>query len=161
MSDSQKLDALRGTKLVSELNESQIEVLADLVVQHDLKQGEVLVREGTSDNHLFVVLNGVIGLVKNAGTPDAVTLNTLSAGEFVSELSFLDGSERYASVVALGEVRVLALEREKLEGLLDTHPHIVYRVMRAIIRFVHQVQRRLSMQQVELSNYIYKQHGRY
>jgi len=161
MTDAQKLDALRGTKLANELNEAQVRILADLVVPHDLEQGEILVREGTSDNHLFVVLKGVIGLVKNAGTPDAVTLNTLSAGDFVSELSFLDGTERYASVVALGEVQVLELEREKLESLLDTHPHIVYRVMRAIVRFVHQVQRRLSMQQVELSNYIYKQHGRY
>ena len=33
--------------------------------------------------------------------------------------------------------------------------------MRSIIRGVHQIQRRLSMQQAELSNYIYKQHGRY
>jgi len=161
MSDSQKLDALRGTKLANELNDAQVGALADIVVLHDLKQGEVLVREGTSDNHLFVVLKGVIGVVKNVGTPDAVTLNTLSAGDFVSELSFLDGSERYASIVALGEVRVLELERERLESLLDTQPRIVYSVMRAIIRFVHQVQRRLSMQQVELSNYIYKQHGRY
>jgi hypothetical protein len=33
--------------------------------------------------------------------------------------------------------------------------------MRAIIRVVHQAQRRLAMQQAELTNYIYKQHGRY
>jgi hypothetical protein len=33
--------------------------------------------------------------------------------------------------------------------------------MRAIIRIAHNVQRRLSIQSVELSNYIYKQHGRY
>ncbi len=33
--------------------------------------------------------------------------------------------------------------------------------MRAIILVVHQIQRRLSMQQAELSNYIYKQHGKY
>jgi hypothetical protein len=37
----------------------------------------------------------------------------------------------------------------------------VYRVMRAIIRAVHQIQYRLSMQQSELQNYIYKQHGKY
>ena len=53
------------------------------------------------------------------------------------------------------------LEREKLESLLTARPDIVYKVMRAIIRAVHQVQRRLSMQSVELTNYIYKQHGRY
>jgi hypothetical protein len=33
--------------------------------------------------------------------------------------------------------------------------------MRAIVRVVHQLQRRMWMQQSELSNYIYKQHGRY
>jgi hypothetical protein len=33
--------------------------------------------------------------------------------------------------------------------------------MRAIIRTVHATQRHLSQQAVELSNYIYKQHGRY
>ena len=73
----------------------------------------------------------------------------------------MDGSVLYASKVALGDTRVLGLEREKLESVLHSHPEIVYRVMRAIIRVVHQIQRRLSMQQVELSNYIYKQHGRY
>ena len=90
-----------------------------------------------------------------------MTINTLSAGDFMNEMGFMDGSEAYASKVALGATRVLALEREKLESLIDAHPRIVYRVMRAIIRGVHEIQRRLSMQQVELSNYIYKQHGRY
>ena len=33
--------------------------------------------------------------------------------------------------------------------------------MRAIVRAVHQIQRQLSMQSVELTNYIYKLHGRY
>jgi hypothetical protein len=33
--------------------------------------------------------------------------------------------------------------------------------MRAIVRAVHQIQRQLYMQQGELTNYIYKQHGRY
>ncbi|MEP7181962.1 MAG: cyclic nucleotide-binding domain-containing protein [Betaproteobacteria bacterium] len=161
MADPLKIDALKGTKLAAELDPAQIAVLADLIELRDLKQGDVLVREGTSDNHLFVVLKGVIGVVKNVGTPDAVTFNTFAAGDLVSELSSLDGSQRYASVVALGDVRVVELERERLESLIDSHPRIVYCVMRAIIRFVHQAQRRLSMQQVELSNYIYKQHGRY
>jgi hypothetical protein len=33
--------------------------------------------------------------------------------------------------------------------------------MRGILRATHAIQRRLSVQQYELSNYIYKQHGRY
>jgi CRP/FNR family cyclic AMP-dependent transcriptional regulator len=161
MTDSTKLAALRSTRLANELTEDECRVLADLVTLRDLKQGEILAREGTIDNHLYVILGGNLGIVKNAGTDHAVTINTLSTGDFVGEMGFMDGTELYASKVALGRTRVLGLEREKLESLLDAHPWIVYRVMRAIIRVVHQIQRRLSMQQVELSNYIYKQHGRY
>jgi hypothetical protein len=33
--------------------------------------------------------------------------------------------------------------------------------MRAIMRTVHSLMRRMSVQSIELQNYIYKQHGRY
>ena len=79
----------------------------------------------------------------------------------VGELSFLDGSTRYASLVALADTRVLGLSRDALEGLLESRPRLVYRVMRAIVRVVHDIQRRLSMQTTELTNYLYKTHGRY
>ena len=86
---------------------------------------------------------------------------TLGTGDLVGELSFIDGTKHYTSLVATAPTRVFGLEREKLEALLPVQPEIVYRVMRAIVRTVHQIQRRLSMQSVELANYIYKQHGRY
>jgi CRP/FNR family cyclic AMP-dependent transcriptional regulator len=161
MTNAAAVDALRSTRLAFELSDEQCRVLADLVTLRDLAQGEMLAAESTVDNHLYVVLRGTLAVIKNAGTEHAVTINTLSPGDFTGEMGFMDGTELYASKVALADARVLGLEREKLESLLTTHPEVVYRVMRAIIRVVHQIQRRLSMQQVELSNYIYKQHGRY
>jgi CRP-like cAMP-binding protein len=161
MADQDRYDALRASKLAAELTDAQCHALAEVTTLRDLKEGDVLVREGSTDSHLYVIVKGVLGVKKAAGTPEEMTLYTLSSGDFVDELGFLDGTVYYASKVALGETRVLGLEREKLESLLPTHPEIVYKVMRAIIRTVHQIQRRLSMQSVELTNYIYKQHGRY
>jgi CRP-like cAMP-binding protein len=161
MTQHDKYEALRGTRLADELTDDQCRTLAALVALHDLKQGTVLAKEGAVDNHIYVILSGHLGVVKNFNTGDQLTINTLGPGDFVGELGFMDGTEAYASKVALGHTRVLSLEREKLESLLDKEPVIVYRVMRAIIRVVHQIQRRLAMHQVELSNYIYKQHGRY
>lgn len=156
-----KLEALRGTRLAAELDDDQVRVLAGLMTLRELPAGEVLVAEGSTDSRLYVITRGVLGVVKNAGTPDALTLHTLSAGDFVDELGFMDGTPYYASKVAMSDLQVLGLARESLEGVLQTHPAIVYRVMRAIVRVAHQIQRRLSMQQNELSNYIYKQHGKY
>ena len=161
MTDTNLLESLRASKLAAELTDEQCRKLASVMTLHDLQEGDVLIHEGAPDNHLYVICSGTLNLVKGAGTPESVMLNTLAAGEFSGEMSWLDGLERYASLIATGPARVLGLEREKLEGLAQVDGDLVYKVMRAIIRVVHQVQRRLWMQQSELANYIYKQHGRY
>ena len=161
MADHTKLEALGATVLASELDERERGILADVLTLRDLREGEVLVREGSSDSHLYIVVRGALAVVKNAGKPDEVTFNTLTPGDLAGELGFLDDLERYASLIAREGTRVLGLERGRLEGLLSAHPQVVYKVIRSIIRVVHQVQRRLAMQQAELTNYIYKQHGRY
>jgi CRP-like cAMP-binding protein len=161
MTDTTLLETLRASKLAAELTEDECNMLAGAMELRRLKTGDVLVQEGQADEHFYLIVKGVLGVVKGAGTADQVTINTLAAGDFAGELSWLDGAKRYASLVALGETEVLGLERAKLEALLPKDPWLVYRVMRAIVRAVHQIQYRLSMQQSELSNYIYKQHGKY
>ncbi len=161
MTEQVDFDALRTSRLGAELTDAQARTLAGIVTFRDLPTGTVLVPEGAADDHLYVIVSGVLGVVRNAGREDEITLVSLGTGDLVGELGFIDGSPHYAALVATSPTRVFGLERAKLESLLQVHPEIVYRVMRAIIRTVHQIQRRLSMQSVELANYIYKQHGRY
>ncbi len=161
MTDSNVYDALRASPLAAELDDAQCRTLAGLMSLHPLADGDVLVREGTADSHLYLLVAGNAAVTRGAGSPEALPLFTLRPGDAVGEMSFLDGNVHYASVLAQGPVHVLSLDRVQLESLLDSHPHIVYRIMRAIVRRVHQAQHRLSAQAVELHNYIYKQHGRY
>jgi CRP-like cAMP-binding protein len=161
MTEAALLEGLSASRLAVELNDDERRILAGAMTLRDLKQGEVLVREGSADDHLYVVVNGVLGVVKGAGMEEEVTLNAIRPGNMVGELSFLDGASRYASLVALSDTRVLGLSRADLEALLETNPKVVYHVMRAIVRVVHEIQRRMSMQTAELTNYLYKTHGRY
>ena len=161
MTDQALVEALQHSHLGAELSEKQAQTLAANLAFRDLQPDGILVREGTSDNHLYVIVRGALAVVRNAGTAERVTLLTLIPGDLVGELSFIDETPHYASLVATGPTRVFGLEREKLESLLLTDPEIVYRVMRAIVRTVHEIQRRISMHSAELTNYIYKQHGKY
>ena len=86
MTTDERYAALRGTRLAAELSDEQCRRLADLIVLTDVAEGQVLVHEGTSDSHLYVVIKGVMGVVKSHGAADALTLNTLSAGDFAGEL---------------------------------------------------------------------------
>lgn len=161
MTQAAILEGLKNSKLAVEMTDEQRKALAAAMTLRELAAGEVLVREGDTDDHLYVIASGVLGIIKAAGTENEMTINTVKPGDVVGELSFLDGATRYASLVAMSNSRVLGLSRGDLEGLLDRNPQLVYRVMRAIVRVVHDIQRRLSMQTVELTNYLYKTHGRY
>ena len=161
MTNAAILEGLSNSKLAAEMTEEQRRSLATAMTLRELAQGEVLVREGDTDDHLYVVATGMLGVIKAAGTDNEMMLNTIRPGNVVGELSFLDGATRYASLVALSDTSVLGLSRGDLEGLLDKQPQLVYLVMRAIVRVVHDIQRRLSMQTAELTNYLYKTHGRY
>ena len=161
MDPQQLIAAVRASRLGVELDDSQVQRLAQSMTWREVANGEVLVAAGASDSHLYAVVSGVLGVVKAPGTPEQTTLHTLGPGDLAGELSFLDGASHYAALQALAPTTVLALEREQFERILHADPDLVYCVMRAIVRTVHEVQRRLSIQAVELSNYIFKQHGRY
>jgi CRP-like cAMP-binding protein len=159
--DTALLTALRASPLAKDLTMAQVDVLAGIVRLETFRQHDVLAKEGAVDDRLIVVVDGTLGVVRHAGTPDETLLATLAAGDLAHELGFLDGTPRYASLLAGSDATVLVLRREGLETLVDAHPRILYAVMCAIVRAVHRVQTRLSMQASELTNYIVKQHGRY
>ena len=155
------LEAVRASPIAQALTEEQIRVLAGLVNLRSWQRGDVLAQEGTIDDRLIVVVDGAVAVIKHRGTPDESLLVTLRAGDLAHELGFLDGTPRNASLVAAEAARVLVLSRKALESVIDSQPRVVYEVMCAIVRAAHRVQARLSVQAVELMNYVFKQHGRY
>jgi CRP/FNR family cyclic AMP-dependent transcriptional regulator len=154
------IDALRSSPLGAELTPSESGVLAEFVRVKTLADGEVLLPEGARDALLHVVVNGRIHVVKDSGHGRTV-LHTLEPGDLVGELSFMDDVPRYAALLASGPTEVLCLERSDIETLVDREPRVVYKVMRAIMRAAHRVQRRLSYQMRELENYVYRTGPKY
>jgi CRP-like cAMP-binding protein len=162
MADATKLQLVKDSSLATELDAKQCAVLADLVTVRDLADGEVLVDEGASDDHVHVVVSGTLAVAKQVPAGGQwINLNVLTKGDFAGELAFMDGKPHYAALRAVGPTKILSLKRGRLESLLGSEPLIVYRVMRAIFRVVHGILHRMALQASELTNYIYKQHGKY
>jgi len=149
------IEALRSSPLVVELTPAETQVLGELVKLRNLLDGEVLLPEGARDGHLHVVVRGRIAVVKD-GVHGRMLLHTVEPGDLVGELSFMDDEPRYASLVASGPTAVLVLDRRDFETLVEREPRVVYKVMRAIMRVAHKVQRRLSLQMRDLENYLYR-----
>jgi CRP-like cAMP-binding protein len=158
---SENVAALKQSPLAVEMDDVEISALSRIVEIRDCKDREVLVGEGNSDSHLFVPISGTIEITKLDEHNEPTVLHTLRPGELAGELSFMDGEPRYASLVAAGPTRVLVLDRARFEELLVSHPVVVYKAMRAIMRVAHRVQRRLSRQMSDMQHYLYQTGGKY
>jgi CRP-like cAMP-binding protein len=87
----------------------------------------------------------------------------LKPGDLAGIITFVGGaaSQVSATLRAVGDTKVLSMPRARFETLINSHPMIMYRVMRGVVRDVHGIVRRMNTQSAELSNYIYRSHGRY
>jgi CRP-like cAMP-binding protein len=160
VANQSKAQIIKQSKIGLELTDKQCAVLAELVQFSEHADGEVVVQEGAKDDKLRVVLSGALAVAKKSGD-DWLRLNVLTAGDLAGELAFMDSMPRYAALVAVGPTKVFSLQRSALESLLERDPHIVYRVMRAVARFAHQVLTRSGMQMAELTSYVYKSGAKY
>lgn len=159
MNDKTKL--INSSALGAELSDGEVEILSNLMEERQLADSEFLFEDGMNDDSLHVILAGKVEVVKRTGDDNFASLAVLRDGELAGELSFIDGAPHTVGLRALCETRILSLTRESFEGIIDTNPRLVYKVMRAVARSAHRIVHRMNTEFVELSNYIFKQHGRY
>jgi CRP/FNR family cyclic AMP-dependent transcriptional regulator len=156
-----QIDLIRRCTFGAELETGDCEVLGKATEIRELEEGEVLFSEGAADQALYIVILGKLGLVKGTAMGEDTVLHMLHEGDLAGELAFVDGTPHSVTAKALTRARVLTLDRRRFESLVETHPKVVYDVMRSIVKRVHTTLRRLNLQYIELTNYITKSHGRY
>jgi len=154
-------DLVLNSALGAELTDHEAETLSALMETRELGDGEFLFEEGAVDDSLHVILIGKLEVVKRTGADEEASLAILREGELTGEMSFVDGAPHTVGLRALMDTRVFRLRREDFEGILEQEPQLVYKVMRAVTRSAHRIVHRMNTEFVELSNYIFKQHGRY
>ena len=160
MTEIDKTAALKRSVLGAELTDDEAAVLASKMGVEQLKQGDILVREGEPRHTLFVLADGRLGVCK-AGDDRELTIYQLRNGECAGTRAFLDASARKAKLRAETDAVVLTLEPEEFESLVDDNPRLVYKVMRALFRVTHSNLMRMNLESSELRNYLMKTGGRY
>ncbi len=160
MSDQPEYNKVRTSALGAELHEDEAKVLAETMGVRHLRDGELLTAEGGAAQTLFVLAEGKLSVLSNIDGVDQ-PVYTMIEGECAGTRAFVDRAPRKATLRALGPATVFTLEPDSFESLLETHPRIVYKVMRALFRITHSNLMRMNQETQQLSNYINKTHGRY
>src|SRR5262249_39547720 len=86
--------------------------------------GAVVVREGEPGDTLFLIVQGTLRVSTKGADGEDVPLAALGAGDFFGEVALLTGRPRTATVAALTETELLALDRDTVDRLRARHARI-------------------------------------
>ncbi|MBI5450786.1 MAG: cyclic nucleotide-binding domain-containing protein [Gammaproteobacteria bacterium] len=155
---------VRNSSLGEELTIDESRTLAGIMGVHHLNSGELLSSNGDTHTTLFVLAKGKLVITRdgdNSAASGEKVVYTMSPGECAGRRAFVEQKPRQATLRAATNAVVYTLEPESFELLLSSHPHLVYKVMRALFKVTHNNLMRMNMETEQLSNYIIRSNGRY
>ena len=107
--------------------------------------GEAVVREGEIGDCMFALQTGRLEVLRT-GKGGEVRLGTLKAGDVFGEMAIFESEVRSATVRALGEARVLTIDRRTFLRRVHEDPSLAFNLVRIMCGHV----RRLSAVIAEL-----------
>lgn len=138
------LDLIRRVPLFSMLTTQQAQSMANAVSKKRFKRGEVLVERGMKSNVLYIILTGR-ARVQIADTKGReVILAILRSGDYVGEMSVIDGDPHSATVVADQQVDVLTVGRDDFLRCLAENIPMCFVVMQGLVQRLRKASHKIS-----------------
>lgn len=105
--------------------------MARVATVEEFSSGEVVLHQGRNSRNLWVVLEGKCQVVKMTGSrpPYPVDLAELVAGDHFGEMSFFHAAPHSASVQALDRAKLLRIDREDFDALVEEGSLAAYRLL--------------------------------
>lgn len=113
------LDLMRRVPLFSELTAFQLSQLADAVTKRRVKRGEKIVEQGQKSDALFIILAGRARVLLADRRGREVILDVLGPGDYIGEISLVDGKSHSATVQAEVQCDMLVLGQADFNHCLD------------------------------------------
>lgn len=123
---------LRAVPLLSQLRESDLELLARLLVPRDFPRNGV-VRFGQDPcDTFYLVMEGRVKVMLIAEDGREVVLSLVEQGDFFGEMTLLDDEPYAASVIAMEPSKLLVLRRDDFRRCIRELPDMSFGLLRAM-----------------------------
>jgi CRP-like cAMP-binding protein len=121
------IDALRNIPLFEDLDDGELQSVADSMNEANVPAGAVVTAEHGPGDGFFVIAAGEAEV-----TVDAESRGTLTAGDYFGEIALLMGSDRTATVTATTDLQCFALTPWDFRTLVEGNPVIAWKVLQSM-----------------------------
>ncbi|OSM02226.1 cyclic nucleotide-binding domain-containing protein [Magnetofaba australis] len=118
--------------LFNELDEDDIDWIADYGGQIHVSSGELLIRHGRIMEHMYILLDGALSVQ----TEEGVEVAELEAGEVVGEMSFIESTPPTVNVVVKRDAWLLALATDDIRERMEMDVYFARNLYKAMAQFL-------------------------
>jgi len=135
---------LKKISLFSELQNEDIEKIAEISSEKTHKKNEVIFHENDPGSVLFILKSGAvkISVCDRNGKEDI--LKIIYPGEYFGDMSLLDGKHRSATVTAMEKSVSLIVQREQFLSLINKHPNLVMNMLATMSRRLRKTDEKIA-----------------
>jgi CRP/FNR family transcriptional regulator len=114
------------------------------------QDNEIILKQGDRGNCMYVIQEGLVEIVKE--TPHGeVQLGLRKKGDFFGEMAIFEREVRSATVRALGEVRVLTIDKKNFLRRLHEDPSLAFHVAQIMSARIREMSIELSRLRIQLN----------
>lgn len=131
-----KLEVLKRCPFVRELNDEQLNKIAEICHSEVFEVGESICKQGRTQEKIYLIEDGLVGIYLELGPMNQRQLQAASNFEVVGWAAMLPPYRCSATAKAIETTKVLALNGKELLNLCDTYPEIGYKVNRGLASLI-------------------------
>jgi CRP/FNR family cyclic AMP-dependent transcriptional regulator len=135
--------------LLSRFSADDLAQLASFGESRHYAPGDVIIREGEVNEHLYLILRGSVEVTKKRGHQDPRFIAEISITGSLGEVSIFDPGPSSATVQAKNDVEVWRITQAQLDRMHEIRPKVAYSLISRICGCLAQRLRELTEQVVD------------
>ena len=124
-----RIQMLAAVPLFAGLPPDRLERAMRVAKLRAMKAGDVIIRQGDEADFFYVIADGEVEVTQRAEGDGARVLRRMGPAEFFGEIGLLSGIPRTATVTAVADGQLVALDGATFLELVSAGPGLTYRLL--------------------------------
>jgi CRP/FNR family cyclic AMP-dependent transcriptional regulator len=133
MSQNEVYALMKQVTLFEGFTDSELEMLSVAFQVRRLKPGDVLCREGDAAPSFYIIVSGIVSVIKEISPRTRQRLATVGKNRMLGQVPLIDGGRRPNTIEAGSPVVLLECGRTEFEGLFRANNPFAYKVLDFVV----------------------------
>lgn len=130
---------IKETAIFGDATSDEIEQIIEMSEIKNYKKSEVIVEEGSTNEYLFIIIDGRVSIKKVF--EEEINITEFKKGDFFGEISLFDQKPQPTTAIAIDKTKLLVIPYPSLRGLMVINKRLAHHIYSAVLKMQSQLLR--------------------